>query len=207
MVPVLVWPQRQSMGACSLDGVHPYQPQTKSATAISTTTHTISATCKGHTCPTRSKDDTVKLDVDKPLSFTQFVADNVDHDICTLDGTGTFHRMGIISTTVNLADSNDVESVQYLLPRIGRQLTAKEVAVVSGGVPIVPYLSSGRDGLLSVHFRPLVSLHRPLVKPPIGNSFLLQHICTAFESADKVVSWAGFMCRMCRTQPMAHMPQ
>ena len=142
----------------------------------------------------RSKDDTVKLDVDKPLSFTQFVADNVDHDICTLDGTGTFHGMGIISTTVNLADSNDAESVQYLLPRIGRRLTAKDVAVFSGGVPIVPYLSSGRDGLSSVHFRPLVSLHRPLVKPPIGNLFLLQHICTAFESADKVVSWAGFMC-------------
>ena len=59
MVPVLVWPQRQSMGAHSLDGVHPYQPQTKSATAISTTTHTISATCKGHTCPTKRHIDHV----------------------------------------------------------------------------------------------------------------------------------------------------
>ena len=33
-----------------------------------------------------------------PDSFVQFVADNVDHDICTIDGKGTFHGMGIIAT-------------------------------------------------------------------------------------------------------------
>jgi len=27
----------------------------------------------------------------------QFAADNVDHNICTLDGSGTFHGMGIIT--------------------------------------------------------------------------------------------------------------
>ena len=32
-------------------------------------------------------------------SFIQFVADNVDHNVETLDGTGTFHGMGIISVT------------------------------------------------------------------------------------------------------------
>ena len=32
--------------------------------------------------------------------FTQFVADNVDHNIATLYGKGTFHGMGIISSTV-----------------------------------------------------------------------------------------------------------
>ena len=30
-------------------------------------------------------------------SSIHFVADNVDHDICTLDGRGTFHAMGIIA--------------------------------------------------------------------------------------------------------------
>ena len=29
--------------------------------------------------------------------FMQYVADNVDHNTCTLDGTGTFHDMGIIA--------------------------------------------------------------------------------------------------------------
>ena len=33
-----------------------------------------------------------------PGKFVQYVADNVDHNTRTLDGRGTFHGMGIIST-------------------------------------------------------------------------------------------------------------
>ena len=29
--------------------------------------------------------------------FVQYAADNVDHNICTLDGHGTFHGMGMIA--------------------------------------------------------------------------------------------------------------
>ena len=32
-----------------------------------------------------------------PKVFTQFAGDNVDHNIRTLDGSGTFHGMGIIA--------------------------------------------------------------------------------------------------------------
>jgi len=32
-----------------------------------------------------------------PQTFTQFAADNVDHNVATLDGKGTFHGMGIIA--------------------------------------------------------------------------------------------------------------
>ena len=36
-------------------------------------------------------------------TFSQYMVDNVDHNICTLDGKKTFHGMGIIqaSTTMN----------------------------------------------------------------------------------------------------------
>ena len=33
----------------------------------------------------------------EPNQVVQFMADNVDHDICTLDGHGTFHGMGIVA--------------------------------------------------------------------------------------------------------------
>ena len=33
-----------------------------------------------------------------PARFVQYTADNVDHNTRTLDGTGTFHGMGIIAT-------------------------------------------------------------------------------------------------------------
>jgi len=32
-----------------------------------------------------------------PSSFTQWSGDNVDHNVVTIDGSGTFHGMGIIS--------------------------------------------------------------------------------------------------------------
>ena len=34
-----------------------------------------------------------------PGTFTQWVADNVDHNVATLDGQGTFHGMGIIANS------------------------------------------------------------------------------------------------------------
>ena len=38
--------------------------------------------------------------------FTQWVADNMDHNIGYLDGQGSFHGMGIISDTTNAEDVN-----------------------------------------------------------------------------------------------------
>lgn len=34
-------------------------------------------------------------------SFVQYVAENADHNLCTLDGRGTFHGMGIIAAVAN----------------------------------------------------------------------------------------------------------
>ena len=34
-----------------------------------------------------------------PGAFTQWVADNVDHNSCTIDGRGSFHGMGIIAVS------------------------------------------------------------------------------------------------------------
>ena len=44
-------------------------------------------------------DEDHKLDHLKD-GFTQFVADNVDHDIDIQDGKGTFHEMGIIACSI-----------------------------------------------------------------------------------------------------------
>ena len=41
-------------------------------------------------------------------SFIRSVADNVDHDICTLDGWGTFHAMGIIAAVTPSIKKNIV---------------------------------------------------------------------------------------------------
>ena len=36
-----------------------------------------------------------------PRTFSQHVADNVDHNLCTLDGKNTFHGMVIIQIATN----------------------------------------------------------------------------------------------------------
>jgi len=45
---------------------------------------------------TADADDHVAADV----SFAQYVADNIDHNVCTIDGYNTFHGMGMITATV-----------------------------------------------------------------------------------------------------------
>lgn len=57
---------------------------------------------------TRFKQASLSQPVDEQMkrfcsqnSFTHFVVDNVDHNIRTLDGHGTFHGMGIIAATIS----------------------------------------------------------------------------------------------------------
>ena len=56
-------------------------------------------------------------------SFIQYIADNVDHNIRTLDGHGTFHGMGIIATCT------PAKQYQRLIPKL--TVTANDIAKVS----------------------------------------------------------------------------
>lgn len=56
---------------------------------------------------------------------TKYVADNVDHNLCTLDGKGTFHGMGMISI-----ESATENSHVKRIPRINA--TIDDVKKVNG---------------------------------------------------------------------------
>ena len=45
--------------------------------------------------------------------FTQFVSDNVDHNVCTFDESGTFCGIGIIAFSTNVTESPN-EKIQRL---------------------------------------------------------------------------------------------
>ena len=48
------------------------------------------------------ENDSIELDIARiPGSFTQWSADNVDHNVRTIDGKGLLHGMGIIASTTN----------------------------------------------------------------------------------------------------------
>ena len=45
--------------------------------------------------------------------FTQYVGDNVDHNVRTIDGKNTFHGMGVISVTIAEGNFSDEWSLYY----------------------------------------------------------------------------------------------
>lgn len=71
-------------------------------------------------------------------SVTKFVADNVDHNSCTLDGKGTFHGMGMVS--IEETDSGSDKRI----PRI--TATIEDVKAVDV-VEIVHYSDDAESGL------------------------------------------------------------
>ena len=90
-----------------------------------------------------------------PDTFTQWVADNVDHNVATLDGRGTFHGMGIIA--ISTAKYHTPLKVQSRT--ISRQQYTKVIVLVKDkGVPVVKYVELLEKGLSSVIYKPTVQL-------------------------------------------------
>ena len=54
-------------------------------------------------------------------TFSQDIADDVDHNLCTLDGENTFHGMGIIQVSTN---NNGSLHEQKAIKRIDLQRVA-----------------------------------------------------------------------------------
>ena len=80
--------------------------------------------------------------------FSQWSADNVDHNVCTIDGKGTFHGMGVIVSTT------PGTTIQGLTP-IPRQKMrcANEVVIAGSGITIVHYDPS------AVILKPIIELN------------------------------------------------
>ena len=76
-------------------------------------------------------------------TFVQYVADNVDHNICTLDGHNTFHG------TVIIAAITPVTSRTGLFPRVS--VTAEDIAAI-GKVNIEHFISQS-DGSQSLQYK------------------------------------------------------
>ena len=93
-----------------------------------------------------------------PGTFTQWVADNVDHNVGTLDGQGTFYGMGIIA----VSSPRDNRPLVSRSPAINRQPQIKpEELVKDKGVEIVHYINEQGKELASLKFKPLIQLQIP----------------------------------------------
>jgi len=65
-----------------------------------------------------------------PGTFTQWLADNVDHDVVSLDGQGSFHGMEIIAVSPP-KESVPLHIRTRVIPRLSR-ISANEVEETKG---------------------------------------------------------------------------
>ena len=86
-------------------------------------------------------------------AFTQFIPDNVDHNVHTLDGLHTSHGMGIIAASV----MNDASSAVFVgnghIPRLQTRLKVSDVCR-NRSINVVPYdLKSGLTNVMLSNIR------------------------------------------------------
>jgi len=123
-----------------------------------------------------------------PGTFTQWVADNVDHNVVSLDDQGSFHGMEIIAV------SSPKESVPLcirtrVIPRLSR-LTANEL-VKDKGLPIIQYTS---NALSSIIYQSILQLQVPYTLPiDVSSDLIWQTGWLACEAEQPRPSWSGFM--------------
>jgi hypothetical protein len=113
-----------------------------------------------------------------PNTFVQYSGDNVDHNVRSLDGKGTFHGMGIIAMVTPGTKSG------RRIPRV--QVTSEDIASV-GQIQIHQFLSE-RDSLQSLCYQTITN---PNVKEPHADVDLLWKSSLLLKVPRP--QWSGFM--------------
>lgn len=111
-------------------------------------------------------------------NVVQYVADNVDHNIRTLDGHNTFHGMGMIATVT------PGTSIKKSIPRIS--VTTEEIAAVAH-VNIEHFMTE-HDGLRSLCYQ---KLKEHDAEDPTSNADVLWNISLPLRSSRP--GWTGMM--------------
>ncbi|CAH2085135.1 unnamed protein product [Euphydryas editha] len=125
-----------------------------------------------------------KMNVENP--FVQFVFDNTDHNVKTLDGKETFHCLGgIASYTPEWSISYEGIPVKLKKMPTTQSLVSKHV------IPEVPYGTFNGKALESIKF---VSTDRLcLGKAPLLPVSYSAYLWTKFYGISQIPTWKGFM--------------
>ena len=128
-----------------------------------------------------------------PDSFTQWVGDNVDHNVATLDGNGTFHGMGIIAVSTKTRSGSTMPTQHSSnMPRLKRILS--KALIRDKGIPIVPYVRGLLPGLKGMKYKPILELQMPHTLPKAMHLEGLWHSGWLFsDDSQPRPNWSGFM--------------
>ena len=122
--------------------------------------------------------------------FSQFIADNVDHTIVTLDRNGSFHEMGTIASSVS-SRNHIIEEIKIKRPQ--KLLKADEII----SVPITEYNFSGQRKFESIHLNTSNELLQPYVLPIALNTDFIWHAASLFSKPEiPRPNWSGYRQRI-----------
>ncbi|CAH1985369.1 unnamed protein product [Acanthoscelides obtectus] len=122
--------------------------------------------------------------IEKP--FVQFVFDNTDHNVRTLDGRETFHCLGGIQVYTPEHEITQCGSVEKLTEMPSANILAKQEQI-----PIFPYVEPPKEGLKLIEFidtNLLTMVDMPLF-PPTYSTYLW----AKYVDPENVPAWRGFM--------------
>ena len=119
--------------------------------------------------------------IEQSQPFIQYVADNVDHNLRTLDGKGTFHGMGIIATITPAAKFN------LSIPRKKIATNASQELARVGKIKIY-FHKEERSGLTALQYQQLVEIK---ATNHHANIDTLWKVATLFKSPKPL--WSGLM--------------
>ena len=129
-------------------------------------------------------DDSINAKYRQKPEFTQWIGDNVDHNVCTIDGKNTFHGMGIISSSM------ESSSLTIKIPRIKKLLKVGDITE-SKGIPLLQYINEGRQTLATVKLTKLKDLPESINRSKNAN--LIWQMGYFFKKEQP--QWSGFMQR------------
>ena len=127
--------------------------------------------------------------------FTQFVADNVDHNIRTVDGHETFHGMGIISVS-HFGPGVQVAH-QPRIPRSKARITKRE-ACMGKSIATLFYNRKHGAGLETYMLKPMQNPATLLTTPVVRSLNTLWHAAGLPAIGEgRRPMWSGYMQSIC----------
>jgi len=131
-----------------------------------------------------------------PTYFTQWAADNVDHNVNTLDGKGTFHGMGIISMSTPLNKISSGHLTEPQVPRLQKMNVDKVIA--SQGIDIKHYDLAHKNGLSTISFKPVSDFFFTADSYSMMDFDVVWHASWFFnEHAKPRPNYSGYMQNVC----------
>ena len=124
-------------------------------------------------------------------SFTQFIADNVDHNVATLDGQNTFHGIGIIDSTFCKGNFKITEAK---IKRPSRLIKVEELLSISEAVQIRDYIPPAKSEFQAIKMKPIIELLFPYVLPRTMNDDIGWNLAGLFSGEEAPrPNWSGYM--------------